>query len=215
MATGWGEPCAAVSPAKILNGTLRQHATRVIDPQVVLIAAALGQPRLWEYLVRGALDGFEEGFARPHDGRMSTRLHQGALVGQQALRRRVESLIERRPSDVALLALAQEDDVLHVLSAGTLSVYLYQSGTLRQVGATDDQADGLLKLTPSWTTETVAPGDLVIAGSPSAVSDAALHELHNLLVTGVAVPPRRIVERLQHAALERGAASVAVAVRIR
>lgn len=215
MPTGWGEPSAAVSPAKIMNGALRQHATRVIDPEVVLIAAALGQPRLWEYLVRGALDGFEEGFARPHDGRMSTRLHQGALVSQQVLRRRVESLIERRPSDAALLALAREDDILHVLSAGALHVHTYQSGTLREVGPTDVQTEGLLKLTPTWTTETIAPGDLVIAGSPSAVSGAALHELRSLLVTGVAVPPRRIVERLSHAALEQGVASVVVALHIR
>ncbi|MET0344068.1 MAG: hypothetical protein ABW252_23845, partial [Polyangiales bacterium] len=113
-------PYAAIAPARIGRGALHQHAVRLLDDgPVFLLAVALGAPRLWDYLLGGALDGFEDGYHRPHDGRTSTRLHQGMLVAQQSLKRRVENLIERRMSDVGLLALAldavpAEEPVLHV-----------------------------------------------------------------------------------------------------
>src|SRR4051812_16018688 len=151
---------------------LHQHAVRLIDDgPVFLLAVALGAPRLWDYLLGGALDGFEDGYQRAHDGRTTTRLHQGMLVAQQFARRRVENLIERRMSDVGLLALAldvapSEEPVLHVLSAGPLRAYLHRPGSaLRRLGPEQPSAEPLLKTNASWSAAPVRPNDLVLAAS--------------------------------------------------
>lgn len=219
MAPAWDEPRAAVTPEKIARGQLKQHMVRALDDcWVQLVAAALGPPRLWDYLLRGALDGFEEGYDRPHDGRMSTRLHQGALVAGQALRRKVDCLIERRPSDVALLALAREGDVLHVLTVGAFAAFLVQQGALRRVSPavqpSDPVTEGLLKLSPSWTTESIYPGDMIVAGSVNACASPALMTLSNLLATGVAARPRDVVDQLQRVPLDQGRASVVLALKV-
>lgn len=222
MAPAWDEPHAAVTPEKISRGLLKQHTVRALDDGwVQLVAAALGPPRLWDYLLRGALDGFEEGYDRPHDGRMSTRLHQGALVAGQVLRRKVDCLIERRPSDVALLAVAREGDVLHVLTAGAFAAFLVQQGALRRVSpaaaapsATDPGTEGLLKLSPSWTTESIYPGDMIVAGSVNACASPALMTLSNLLATGVAARPRDVVDQLHRVPLDQGRASIVLALKV-
>jgi hypothetical protein len=214
IAPAWDDACAAVTPAKIQHGALKQHMVRTLDDGLVqLVAAALGQPRLWEYLLRGALDGFDDGYGRPHDGRMSTRLHQGALVAQQSLRRKVDGLIERRPSDVALLAIAREGDVLHVLTVGPLEAHLYQQGALRKVSPAEALTDGLLKLSPHWSTERLYPGDLIIGGSTSACASPALASLSHLFATGVAVRSRDVVEQLQRRAVDQGMPSAVVVLK--
>ena len=69
--------------AQVGSGTLRQHELRALEQRRTLVlGAALAPPRLWSYLLEAALDGFGDGFQRPHDGRMSTRMHQGLRVNE-------------------------------------------------------------------------------------------------------------------------------------
>lgn len=208
------ETFAGVTPARIGGGVLCQHAVTSLDRGAVfLLATALSSPRLWAYLLGGALDGFHEGYERPHDGRVSTRLHQGMLAAQQNVRRRVENLIERRMSDVGLLALAREGEVLHVLSAGPSRAYLYQAKTLRALGPQDEAPDGLLKVTPSWSAEQIYAGDLVFATSVHAGSEAALRGVRAALA-GPAPSPEQLVTLLNEPARSREKAAAALAIRI-
>ena len=208
------QACAAVTPARVGSGALCQHAIQTLDEGAVfLLASALSTPRLWDYLLAGALEGFHEGYARPHDGRVSTRLHQGMLVAQQNVRRRVEHLLERRMSDVGLLALAREGQVLHVLSAGPSRAYLFQAKTLRALGPQDEAPDGLLKVTPSWSAEQIYAGDLVFATPVHPGSDAELRSVRAAL-SGPVPTPERLVALLNEPARSRGKAAAAIALQV-
>jgi len=204
----------AITPARIGHSTLFQHAVHQLDAgAVILLATALSAPRLWAHLLAGAIAGFEEGYERAHDGRASTRLHQGMLVAQQIVRRRVENLIERRMSDVGLLALAREGEVLHVLSAGPARAFLYQAKTLRALGPHDGLAEGLLKVTPSWSAEQIYAGDLIFATSLHAGSDAAITGLRRAL-RGQPSSPQQVVAWLNEPASKLGLAAAALALRV-
>jgi len=204
-----------VQRARVGNGTLRQHDVRRLEQgRTLALAVALAPPRLWSYLVDAALDGFGDGFHRPHDGRMSTRMHQGLRVGQQALRTRVEALIERRPPDVGLMALSLEDSVLHVLCAGPMRAYLHRQGTTRRLSAREESDQGMLKLAPSWSAEQVAPGDLVFVTSVADGQAPGLDAVRAALDEGRPLAPHDVVQQLTEPAAERGIGAVAIAYRV-
>lgn len=213
-------PYATIAPALIGHGALHQHAVRLLDDgPVFLLAVALGAPRLWDYLLGGALDGFEDGYQRPHDGRTSTRLHQGMLVAQQIVRRRVENLIERRMSDVGLLALALDGSppdapVLHVLSAGPLRAYLHRPGAaLRRLGPEQPSSEALLKANASWSAAPVRSNDLVLATSEYPGGDEALDALGAALLAAP-MRPDQAVDTLSAPAREQRVAAAALALRV-
>jgi hypothetical protein len=204
-----------IAPAQIGGGKLRQHALRALDDgRTLLLAMALGPPRLWEYLTRSALDGFVSGFERPHDGRASTRLHQGLLVAQQVVRERAESLIERRLPDVGLLALTLEGELLHVLRVGPLRAYVHRRTTVRCLGAMSDSPGGVLKNPPSWCAEPVSAGDLVFAASLSACGEPAIAAVRNVLNDRRATAPEEVVSLLSSAATGDGIACACLAFRV-
>lgn len=206
---------SSVQPARVAQATLRQHDLRVLeDGRTLVLAMALSPPRLWSFLLEAALDAFVDGFYRPHDGRMSTRMHQGLRVAQQRVRTRVEALIERRMPDVGLLALSLESSILHVLSAGPLRAYLHRRKGTRRLSAREESALGLLKATPSWCAEHVEAGDLFFVGSLSACQEDNLQQLRATLDTGRSVAPQQVVELLTSPAAERGVAAISVAFRI-
>ncbi|MFM2416343.1 MAG: hypothetical protein RL385_1066 [Pseudomonadota bacterium] len=172
----------AVELAKVGEGRLRQHDVRSFDSgNTLVLVTALAVPRLWGYLLDAALLGFEEGLARPHDGRVSTRLHQGLDGAQRCLRGRAEALIERRPSDVGLLALGRDGALLHVVCVGPLRAYRHGRGEPRLLTPPDARAHGLLKSSPAWSMEAIEPGDTVLAGTLAACSDPALNKAWPLL----------------------------------
>lgn len=170
-----------VERARVGTATLRQHETRILDDgNTLAVAMALGPPRLWSYLTDAALAGFAEGIGLS-DGRASTRMHSGLLVAQRFVRVRVEALVERRPPDVALLAVSLEGSLLHVVGVGPLRAYVHRRKQLRRLGASQDSSDGVLRSTPAWCAEPVEKDDLVLVASLSASSDGALQEVRTLL----------------------------------
>jgi len=208
-------PHSAVQRATIGTAAIRQHDLRVLEQgRTVVLGVALGPPRLWSYLLAGTLDAFDDGFHRPHDGRMSTRLHQGLRVAQQALRTRVDSLIERHPSDVGLMALALEAGVLHVLCAGPLRAYLHRRKSTRRLSAREEGVDGVLKVPPNWCAEQVEAGDLVFVTALSGPQQSALDQLRSELDAGRPLEPKQVVERLIAPAADEGLGGIAVAYRV-
>ena len=208
-------PFGDVRRARVRAGELRQHDVYMLDEQRTLVlGAALGPPRLWSYLLEVALGGFVEGYEQPHDGRASTRLHQGLRCAQQRARARVEALIERRQPDVGLLALSVEGPLLHVLTAGPLRAYLYQQRRCRRLGPRDESDAGMLKGASSWTAEQVEPGDLLFAGSFESFTPAGLRELEQQLARDRTLSTQRVVEQLNREAAANGSPALAVAMRV-
>jgi hypothetical protein len=217
-------PHLAVQRAKVAHGELRQEDVRLLDDGPTLVAAhAEGPPRLWGYLLDGLLDGFYDGFMRPHDGRTSTRIHQGLRVSQQALRGRVEGLVEKRTSDVGLLALSLEGSVLHVLAAGSQRAYLLRHRVLRRLARADtkvrpelghEPVQGVLKLDPTWCAEQLEPGDVLFASAGAVCSDGVLRKVCSALEADRALPAQAVVELLNRSAADHGLAAASLAVRV-
>jgi len=228
-------PHLAVQRAKVAQSELRQEDVRLLDdgPTMVL-AHAHGPPRLWGYLLDTVLDGFADGFARPHDGRTSTRVHQGLRVAQQGLRGRVEGLVEKRSSDVGLLALSLEGSVLHVLAAGSSRAYLLRHRVLRRLARAESNprsraeeartsalrldgpelADGVLKLDPTWCAEQLEPGDLLFASAGAVCTDALLRKICGALDADRALGGEDVVALLNGSAAQHGVAAASLAFRV-
>lgn len=217
-------PHLAVQRAKIAQGELRQEDVRLLDDGPTLVAAhAEGPPRLWGYLLDSLLDGFYDGFMRPHDGRTSTRVHQGLRVAQQALRGRVEGLVEKRTSDVGLLALSLEGSVLHVLAAGSQRAYLVRHRVLRRLAraetkvkpeASMELVEGVLKLDPTWCAEQLEPGDVLFASAGALCTDSVLRKVCSALEADRTLPARAVVDLLNKSAADQGLAAASLAFRV-
>jgi hypothetical protein len=208
------EPYGDIRPAKVRTAGLRQHDVYMLDEgRTLLLGVALSPPRLWTYLLDVTLIGFLEGYEQPHDGRPSTRMHQGLRCAQQRLRARAEALIERRPPDVGLLVLSVEGSVLHILAAGPLRAFVHQHRS-RRLGPREESGAGILKGPSSWSAEQVAAGELVYAGSLSACTPESVGEVDSLLSVDPAAPAQEVVEVLNRTAASNGLAALAVAMRV-
>jgi hypothetical protein len=209
----------SLTKARIREASLPQHAIRVFpasasESETIVLATALSAPRLWGFMLDAALAGFEEGLARPNDGRASTRLHQAFDGAQKRVRARAEGMIERRLPDVGLLALALDGRILHVLCLGPARAYLQRRRSIRRLSPRDDRAEGVLKAAPTWCAEETEAGDLLMAGSLTAFSDQALGPLRTQMEGGFALPPRKVVEDLNKPAAAQGLAAAALAFRL-
>jgi hypothetical protein len=217
-------PRLAVQRAKVAQGELRQEDVRLLDDGPTLVAAhAEGPPRLWAYLLDSVLDGFHDGFTRPHDGRTSTRVHQGLRVAQQALRGRVEGMVEKRTSDVGLLALSLEGSVLHVLAAGSQRAYLLRHRVLRRLARADakprletqpELIEGVLKLDPTWCAEQLEPGDVLFASAGAVCTDTLLRKVCSALEADRALPAEAVVDLLNRSAADHNLAAASLAFRV-
>ena len=205
---------AAVTKARVRAALLRQHEVLLLeDEAIAVLATALSAPRLWGVMLDQALAGFREGLDRPHNGRASTRLHQGFDSCQKRVRCFAQSLIERRLPDVGVLALALEGSVLHVLCLGPARAYLHRRRALRRLSPKDDRPEGVLKAAPTWCAEQLEPGDLLFAGSLTALSDDSTSKLRQRLESGYLIPPRALVEDLNKPAAVAGIGAAALAFR--
>jgi hypothetical protein len=206
-------PHLIVQRARVGSATLRQQDARLLDGEPVLVMAlALAPPRIWGYMLDSTFDGFVEGYMRPHDGKVSTRIHQGLRVAQTVLRTRIDALLDRRGTDVALLALALDGDVLHLLTAGALRAYVHRQRNLRRLSAQAPVTDGVLKAEPIWCAEPIEQGDLVLAGSASLFHDENLERVRAACATDRLVAPSKVTALLTDA--DAGHGAVAAAFRV-
>ncbi len=206
--------CAA-HRAAVARGALRQTDIRVYEEaSLVALASALGPPRLWGYALDAAFEGFEEGIARPHDGRLVTRLHQGLDAAGSRLKSRIEALIERRRCDVGLVALSFEGGQLHVLSTGPVRAYLRRRDQVKRLTPREDRAEGLLKARPSFCSERAEAGDLVLAGCLSAFCDESLQSVGSALAADPCLSAGRVIELLNKSAATNGIGVSSAAFRL-
>lgn len=203
----------ACEPAPVFRGALRQYDLRSFeDGRLFVIVGAMGPPKLWGYALDAALQGFAEGLARPHDGSMSSRLHQGLDGARNLLRQRISMLIERRTADVTLIALGIEGPIVHVLCVGPGRAYVRRAKKLRRLSPREERAEGLLRATPAFCAETLLPYDVILAGSLSACSELSLSALHEGLGNTRDVAPEQVVKLLNEHAAARGLGAAALAI---
>lgn len=200
-------PHLLVQRARVGSAALRRHEVRLLDGEPALaLALALAPPRLWGYLLDATLDGFADGYVRPHDGKTSTRVHQGLRVAQATLRARIDGLLDHRGADVALLALACEGPVVHALVTGSLSAYVCRRQGLRRIGARDAPDEGVLKAEPVWCAEHVEPGDLVFAGPSALFAESTLSRVRTACLNDRRIDPQEVASLLTSSDAPQGAA---------
>jgi hypothetical protein len=171
-------PHLLVQRARVGSAALRRYDVRPLEAEPALvIGLALAPPRLWGYLLDCTLAGFAEGYTRPHDGRVATRIHQGLRAAQAALRGRIEGLLDHRSADVALLALACEGPLVHALGVGALSAYVCRARGVRAISTHAQRNEGMLKAEPVWSSLPVEPGDLVLAGPSAQLTEPTLERV--------------------------------------
>jgi hypothetical protein len=208
-------PHLVVQRARVGTAALRQQDVRLIEGEPALaLALALAPPRLWGYVLDATLDGFADGYARPHDGKVSTRIHQGLRVAQTTLRARIDALIDRRAVDVSLLALACEGRVLHLLTTGALGAYVYRQRGIRRLSLREPAVEGVLHAEPAWCAEPAEPGDLVIAASTSVCTDANLERVREACIANRYLEASAVTGLLAQSAADTGEGAVVAAFRV-
>jgi len=206
---------AASVPTPVFQTALSEHKVRDFgEGRIFALVSAMGPPRLWARSLDAALDGFAQGIARPHDGSMSSRLHQGLHAARAMLKERTSMLIERRTADVSLLAIGLDGQLLHAVAVGPCRAFVRRAKKLRRLTPKEDRAEGLLRATPAFCAETLLHGDLIICGSLNACSEASLSALHERIQTDAGASPEALVNILNEHAAARGlgAASLIVAI---
>ncbi len=203
----------ACEASPVFRTALRQYDIRSFeDGRLFVLVCAMGPPKLWGYALDATLQGFGEGLSRPHDGTMSSRLHQALDGARNLLRQRISMLIEKRIPDVALIALGFDKSIVHVLCVGPCRAYVRRAKKLRRLSPREDRAEGLLRATPAFCAETLLPSDVILAGSLSACSELSLSALHEAVGQMRDVSPEEVVKILNENAAKRRLGSAALAI---
>lgn len=206
---------AAAVPSAVFETSLRQHEVKSFeDEHIFVLISAMGPPRLWGRALDAALTGFCRGLARPHDGTMSSRLHQGLEGARSLLKERTSMLIERRTADVSLLAVGLDGHLLHVVCVGPGRAFVRRAKKLRRLTPREDRAEGLLRATPAFCAETLLDADVVLCGSLSACSEASLSALHERIQSDPGATPETLVKILNEHAAARGLGAAALVLSI-
>lgn len=205
----------SVARAEVRGHDVTRHAGSSFQSgRAWAISAGLGPPRLWAYATGAALEGFGEGLETA-SGSGGARADVALAAARARLAERCDALIERMIPDATLIGLVLEHGDLHVVSCGPGRVYLHRGGQARRLTMRDDMPDGLLRASPTRASTPLEPGDLVLAGSSSAFSQAAITKVSMVLEQDRTTPPSVIATLLTEPASQAGVGAAALVLRVR
>ena len=223
-------PCSRVERQQVGRAALRREDLCLLDGgRVIVIARAVGAPRLWGLLLDSALDAFVDGHHRSAEGTVSARLHQGILMASHYVRERTDALLDRRDADVYMLAVAIESSALHAVHCGPLQVHVVRQQRLysliqreqvdphmsgERTRRSGDGSEGLRKGSPGYVVEPLAPADLVFAGSEQVLNEALLHQLGHSIGERRVPSAQGLVDSITASAIERGMGAASFALRV-
>lgn len=202
-------------PADVRRAQLFRHRVAMIpNTRVFLMANALGLPRLWHMAIGHSLTAFVEGMDAKPNAPITQRLDTAMQNTRIVLGRAGQTLVERVMPDVALLALAIEDDSVHVASVGATRAYIYRGGTPRRLTPRQDDAGGVLVETPVRAHMKLEPSDIILAGSVSAFSSHAVSRITQILTADRDASPSTLANVLTEPAAKSGVGAGAIVVRL-
>jgi hypothetical protein len=207
----------SVVKAQVRQGQLTEHtAERFESGRIFAVAGGLGLPRTWAYATGALLGGFEgaleAGRAEPKPG--LARLLDAAEHARTALAEACERLVERQLPDASFAAVGLDRGELHVVSAGSVRVYLQRAGKPQRLTPRDDAPLGILRARVAHASLPVEPGDLVLVGSATAFSVQAISKVVAVLAEDGRTTPAVIASLLTDPAGQAGAAAAAAVVRV-
>ncbi|MBK8172169.1 MAG: hypothetical protein IPK60_17750 [Sandaracinaceae bacterium] len=202
-------------PAEVGRGQLfRQRVVSVPNERIFVIASALGMPRLWHVGNQTALGAFVESLAKTQNAPIRDRLDVAMHVARSALVQACQILVERIAPDVAMLAMAIEDDGVHVSSVGAARAYIYRGGVPQRLTPRSDDVGGILVEAPVRSHMPLEPGDIILAGSVSAFSQHAVARITAILTADRETTPSTLANVLTEPAAKSGVGAAAVVIRL-
>ena len=134
--------------------------------------------------------------------------------GRDALRRGSSGAIDQWSVDVALLAVAVEEDEVTALTVGPVRVYVAGSIAPQRLSPRGAEK-GLLQGSPNIASTEIRRGDIVLAGSEDAFSVRGVARVGKVIGDNPKTRAEVIASLLTEPARDAGVAAVAAAIRLR
>lgn len=197
------------------NSVVRSVAHKLDGGRTFLVVQPMGSPRLWNHSTNAVVSGFTEALAASPGLRGVERLRSAVAGARDRLVKRCETLIEHDLPDVGVLALSVDGGELHVHTAGPCRAYLHRHRHTERITSRDEEPGGLLVRGAAESSVWLDPGDLVLAGTLSAFSAAAVERVVSVLDRDQEASPQVVAQLLTEPADQAGTGAAVVVLRAR
>lgn len=189
-------------------------ALRFRHGSVHVIAFADGWPRLWSFGLDAAAVGFRR-FIASDDAQGDDLLKRGVNAARGSLVHACNTLVERRVPDAHFCAVQLLPNQLRVSCAGNCRVYLHRGNRPERITSRDVAAGGLLNSETRHYEHSIEPSDLILVGSESAFSTAAVSRVAAVIQDDPNTSSAVLASLLTEPARKAGIGAAAIAIRIR
>lgn len=209
------EAHSSVAKANVRGTLMRRHAAmRFRHGSLHTIAFADGWPRLWSFGLDAAAAGFRE-YLKGDDASGDDLLKLGLSAARGSLVHACNTLVERRVPDAHFCALQVLANQVRVSCSGNCRVYVHRGNRPKRITTRDIAAGGLLNSESLNYEHNIEPGDLILAGSESAFSTAAVSRVAAVIQDDPNTSAAVLAALLTEPARKAGMGAAAVAIRIR
>lgn len=205
----------SIAPAEVRGHPLPRHGIgRYEGGRAFAVATGIGRPRGWSIARRHVLRGLGEGLAHSKSVSPAERLRMAITSARAALVDACNALVEREVPDAGIVALLLSGGAAHVAVVGDGRVYLHRQGRPQRLTPRDQRPEGLLDGEVIVAESALDPNDLLLLGSASAFSEAAISRVGGVLQTDAEAPPAALASLLTEPARKAGVGAAALAIRI-
>lgn len=214
------ESHSSLQLASVHDHALARHGIeKLAGGYAFVLTTGIGQPRTWGFTRAPLQAGFAAGLAESEAMPAKERVRHAFGVARGRLVTCCNALIEQRVPDASLAALVLLDDTAHVISAGRVRAYLWRMGEHRRLTPDNEQdpesANGVLRAEPAHSQVALEPRDVLMMGSTTAFSPAAVAKIASVMQADPETPVSILATLMTEPARASGAGAAAVVVRVR
>lgn len=205
----------SIAPAEVRGHAIPRHGIgRYEGGRAFAVATGIGRPRGWSIARKHVLRGLGEGLASSSAISPGDRLRTAVTAAREALIDACNALVEREVPDAGLVVLLLSGGSAHVAVVGDGRVYLQRRGNPQRLTPRDQPAEGLIEGEVVVAETVLDPNDLLLIGSASAFSEAAISRVGGVLQSDANAPPAALASLLTEPARKAGVGAAALAIRI-
>ncbi len=205
----------SIAPAEVRGHAIPRHGVaRYEGGRAFAVATGIGRPRGWSIARKHVLRGLGEGLAAASSVSPAERLRSGVAAARGALIDACNALVERDVPDAGLVALLLSGGSAHVAVVGDGRVYLQRRGNPQRLTPRNQPAEGLIEGEVVVAETVLDPNDLLLIGSASAFSEAAIGRVGAVLQSDPNAAPAALASLLTEPARKAGVGAAALAIRI-
>ena len=209
------EAYESIAPVEIRGRPIPRHGVaRYEGGRAFAVATGIGRPRAWSIARKHVLAGLGEGLASASSLSPRDRLRAAVATARDTLIDACNQLVEREVPDAGLVALLLGGGAAHIAVVGGGRVYLQRRGKPQRLTPRDQPAEGLIEGEIALSEIMLDPNDLLLVGSASAFSEAAIHRIGAVLQSDASAPPAVLASLLTEPARKAGVGAAALAIRI-